>query len=78
MKACILLTGFVLLMAAGVVQAQGKLPAPDVAQTVKDNNQFALELYGKLAAKDGNLFLSPYSISTALAMTYAGAKGADC
>ena len=75
MKTCILLTGFVLLLAASVVQAQGKLPGPDVTQTVKDNNQFALELYGKLAAKDGNLFLSPYSISTALAMTYAGAKG---
>ena len=50
-------------------------PAPDVAQAVKDNNRFALELYGELAAKDGNLFLSPYSISTALAMTYAGANG---
>ena len=41
-----------------------------------DNNAFALALYAKLRAEDqGNLFLSPYSISTALAMTYAGAKG---
>ncbi|MCX5638254.1 MAG: serpin family protein [Planctomycetota bacterium] len=42
---------------------------------VKGNNKFALELYGKLRDREGNLFFSPYSISTALAMTYAGAKG---
>lgn len=42
---------------------------------VKGNNEFALGLYAKLRAKEGNLFLSPYSISTALAMTYAGAQG---
>jgi serpin B len=42
---------------------------------VKGNNEFALELYAKLRAGEGNLFFSPYSISTALAMTYAGAQG---
>ncbi|MGA2070108.1 MAG: serpin family protein [Sedimentisphaerales bacterium] len=41
---------------------------------VAGNNKFALELYSKINEKQGNLFLSPYSISTALAMTYAGAK----
>jgi len=39
------------------------------------NNAFALDLYGKLSEQEGNLFFSPYSISTALAMTYAGARG---
>lgn len=39
------------------------------------NNTFALELYAKLQSQEGNLFFSPYSISTALAMTYAGARG---
>jgi len=39
------------------------------------NNAFALELYAKLRDQEGNLFLSPYSISTAIAMTYAGARG---
>jgi serpin B len=39
------------------------------------NNAFALELYAKLRERKGNLFFSPYSISTALAMTYAGARG---
>ena len=42
---------------------------------VEGNNEFALELYAKLRDKEGNLFFSPYSISTALAMTYAGARG---
>ncbi|MHC4425295.1 MAG: serpin family protein [Planctomycetota bacterium] len=39
------------------------------------NNKFALGLYAKLQSRDGNLFFSPYSISTALAMVYAGARG---
>lgn len=44
----------------------------DAAQSV---NKFAIDLYGKLKGQEGNLFLSPSSISTALAMTYAGARG---
>jgi serpin B len=40
------------------------------------NNAFAIDLYKQVAAKqDGNLILSPYSVSSALAMTYAGARG---
>ena len=39
------------------------------------NNQFALDLYSKLKNDDGNIFFSPYSISTAIAMVYEGAKG---
>ncbi|WP_437692396.1 serpin family protein [Sorangium sp. So ce176] len=39
------------------------------------NAAFAQRLYGKLAATTGKLFFSPASISTALAMTYAGARG---
>ncbi len=42
---------------------------------VKGNNAFALDLYARLSKDKGNLFFSPYSISTALAMTYAGARG---
>lgn len=42
---------------------------------VEENNKFAMELYAKLRSAEGNLFFSPYSISTALAMTYAGARG---
>jgi serpin B len=42
---------------------------------VRANNEFALDLYGKLRREPGNLVFSPYSISTALAMTYGGARG---
>jgi len=40
------------------------------------NNQFAMDLYFQLSKENTeNLFYSPYSISTALAMTYEGANG---
>lgn len=39
------------------------------------NTRFALDLYGRLRGTAGNLFFSPYSISTALAMTTAAARG---
>jgi serpin B len=42
---------------------------------VAGNNTFALDFYGQLSSQSGNLFFSPYSISAALAMTYAGARG---
>jgi serpin B len=52
------------------------VPPPELpAEVAKGNQQFAWDLYGKLKEKDGNLFYSPFSISTALAMTSEGAKG---
>ena len=48
---------------------------PDLADLVGGNSAFAFDLYRTLATEDGNLFYSPYSISLALAMTYAGARG---
>ena len=47
----------------------------DKKTLVQDNSVFALDLYRELRTSDGNIFFSPYSISTALAMTYAGARG---
>lgn len=46
----------------------------DLPALVTGNNAFAWDLYQKLAGQNGNLFYSPYSISLALAMTYAGAR----
>ena len=42
---------------------------------VKGNSTFAINLYQKLSSSKGNIFFSPYSISSALGMTYAGARG---
>jgi serpin B len=42
---------------------------------VEGNNAFAVDLYGKLSRKGGNIFYSPVSLSTALAMTAGGARG---
>lgn len=52
-------------------------PADDeVSAIARSGNQFGLDLYHQLRSKSsGNLFFSPASISTALAMTYAGAAG---
>ncbi len=46
-----------------------------VQSLVDGNTAFALNLYSELATNDGNLFFSPYSISTCTAMLYAGARG---
>lgn len=50
---------------------------PDAAMmaVVKGNTQFAVDLYRKLKTTKGNLFCSPFSISVAMAMTLAGARG---
>jgi len=47
----------------------------DADEVVAGNNAFALDLYTDLRAAKGNLFLSPFSISTAFAMVYGGARG---
>ena len=45
-----------------------------LATVVDGNTTFAADLYRAVHGKPGNLFMSPHSISTALAMTYAGAN----
>lgn len=47
----------------------------DIGELTLGNAEFALDLYHVLREEGGNLFYSPYSISVALAMTYAGARG---
>ncbi len=54
------------------VPGMTNLTPADVARAI---NAFALDLYHQLQDEQGNLFLSPFSTSTALAMVYAGARG---
>ncbi|MBU1910144.1 MAG: serpin family protein, partial [Verrucomicrobia bacterium] len=63
-----------LILAWPYVTAASGAPG-DITALARDNSSFALDLYRSLAATEGNAFFSPYSISTALAMTYAGARG---
>ncbi len=66
---------------AGLVKsAKARAASPDVStadlsELVSENNVFAFDLYQAIRGSDGNLFYSPFSISLALAMTYAGARG---
>ena len=65
------------MMIAGCVAAESEPlneESDKQGMIVQGNNTFALDLYAKLQETDGNVFFSPYSISTALAMTYAGAR----
>lgn len=48
----------------------------DLQQLVDGNTAFAVEFYHQLNKQgNANIFYSPYSVSLALAMTYAGARG---
>lgn len=80
----IVLTALVLLVTASEATDKSRqwthreIPADskgEVRKIISAANDFAIDLYGVLAAEKGNLFFSPASISIALAMTYAGAAG---
>jgi serpin B len=54
--------------------ANAAAPAPETA-VVTGNTAFAADLWARVRTEKGNVFFSPSSISTALAMAYAGARG---
>jgi serpin B len=71
-------------MAAGMLAAvllfsaaASGFEADNTPELVEGNTKFALDIFGVLSADEteDNLFFSPYSISTALGMTWAGARG---
>lgn len=55
----------------GDIQVQDEM----LGELVSGSSRFAVDLYGKLRTQEGNLFYSPASISTAMSMAYAGARG---
>src|SRR5450759_3811536 len=65
--------GLVQSKAARITQED--VPVSDTTALVQGNSQFAFEVYQSLKDQSGNLFFSPYSLTQALAMTYAGANG---
>ncbi|HLU10126.1 MAG TPA: serpin family protein, partial [Oceanobacillus sp.] len=72
-KRCLLSSALTLILASfGGIAAQEE----EVSELVAGNTAFALDLYAAVEENtEGNLLFSPYSISQALAMTYAGAGG---
>lgn len=60
-----------------LLEAQPVTDQHAVQDLVKGNNEFALDLYEKVCdiQESDNIFFSPYSISSALGMTYNGARG---
>lgn len=65
---------------AGPAPAEPQAPpiewSADMQTAADAGNQFAFDLYGKLAESEkGNLFYSPYSVHTALSITAPGARG---
>ncbi|NOZ80311.1 MAG: serpin family protein [DPANN group archaeon] len=82
--ASLILLAAVALLIAGCGENAGNNPKivtldatdSNLHAVVSANNRFAFDLYKELIATgEGNIFFSPYSISTALAMTYEGARG---
>jgi serpin B len=64
-----------LLLVGVAAGAAAELPMPGAVELAGQSNAFGFDLYAQLRAAPGNLVVSPASISTALAMTWAGARG---
>ncbi len=72
-RRCIIPMLCLLVSSCGLLSA---VPAPSpetISAVAHGNTAFAVDLYQRLCQQDGNLFFSPFSISSALAMTRAGA-----
>ncbi len=62
------------------IEAKALTSTPEgIAEVITANNQFAIDMYHKINVQpdqaDKNVFFSPYSLSTAMAMLYAAAAG---
>ena len=77
MKSTILRAGtlFIALLATSAAGPSASDPPLTPRDVAAASNAFACDLFAQLRTTPGNLFFSPLSISTALAMTYGGARG---
>ncbi|MCE5318254.1 MAG: serpin family protein [Parachlamydia sp.] len=89
-KICLLFAALLVLHVSMVLHAQENAPgtgeeepAPPSKEVlledslhgmVRGNNTFAYSLFAQLKANPGNLFFSPYCITSAMAIPYAGAR----
>src|SRR5437867_7242860 len=64
-----------ILQLFGVLMAATAHAATNFDLAAKATNELAVDLHHQLAKGDANLCISPYSIQSALAMTFAGADG---
>lgn len=74
MKETIMSAALPFMLGAILGSAPARGAEADLKTLARDNTAFALNLYGRLAPTEGNLFFSPYGISSAMGMTYAGAR----
>jgi serpin B len=73
MKTCQITIAFLTVPVAACFASEAQ--SEQTEALAEGNKAFALDLFRQLKANSGNVFFSPYSISTALALTYAGARG---
>jgi len=66
---------FLILHLFGALLVSMAHAATNFDLAAKATNELGVDLYGKLSGTGGNLCISPYSIDSALAMTFAGADG---
>src|SRR6266536_1229541 len=66
---------FLILQLMGALLAAMANAATNFDVAAKATNELAVDLHKQLATGDENLCVSPYSIESALAMTFAGADG---
>jgi serpin B len=65
----------VLILTAAAVTPAPEAPMDESTRFARSSNAFGFDLYRRLKATPGNQVVSPASITTALAMTWGGARG---
>ena len=71
----VFLTGMVIVLVFALFDSADAASKPSDAKAVYAVNSLASSLYGKISSGGDNFCFSPYSISSAFAMLYAGAAG---